>query len=60
MQESLNTDMNKIVSAGLEEILLVRKAIDYYENLKLIGASLREGRLRGLPGQLDIQVKTAA
>lgn len=52
--ETLGTDMSMINSAGLEEILLVKKAIDFFENLKSVSNQLKSGRLLGSPGHLDI------
>ena len=55
VQETSATDMGMINFAGLEEILLVKKAIDFFENLKSVTDNLRDGRLRGTPGHLEIQ-----
>lgn len=52
--ETLSTDMGLISVAGLDELMLVKKAIDFFENVRRISVLLREGRIRGWAGRLDM------
>jgi hypothetical protein len=53
--ETSSTDLSMICSEGLEEMLLVKKAIDFFQNIKQVNQQLVDGRCLGVPGQLETQ-----
>ena len=53
--ETSATDLTMICPDGLEEMLLVKKAIDFFQNIKEVNQHLIRGGCQGIPGQLDVQ-----
>lgn len=55
VSETASADLSMICSEALEEMLLVKKAIDFFQNIKQVNAHLLQGRCGGTPGHLETQ-----
>lgn len=55
VQETESIDLRSISPCALDELLLVKRAISFFETLKRINHCLRQGVARSVPGQMDTQ-----
>jgi hypothetical protein len=55
VQETENIELRSLSSFALDELLLVKRAISFFETLKRISVCLRQGVGRSAPGMMDTQ-----
>ena len=55
VQETENIELRSIASCALDELLLVKRAISFFETLRRISVCLRHGVSRSAPGMMDTQ-----